>query len=351
MRILFGPEHDGLHIDPNEPNGYEWWYFDAISDDERYVLVVIFFLGTPMSPYYKAVVDGKNPLPKDWCGVFVSLHERTKDGYKERAYTYNLYRNADLFTDGDDVRIGRSHFCHAGEGKGGDKYLWMLSLNERGLWRGSLTADLTFYATFAPRHDPIDGSNSHSWVCTAPMGRLNGKIQLPSNEVVEFSGYGYHDHNFGKLPWSDTKIWFWSRTHFGSDESVCGMVNYSWLSDSGRKTYFIFWKRDGTLQIVDDATIAEDANGSYLTTKRGMLQQRVTGVEQTGIESLRMSHPAGWSLLQSSPFYCRFPLVTETQYPARAENSFIGIGEIFQPERLCGPIISRMMWTRIRRRS
>ena len=59
MRILFGPQHDALHVDPAHPGAYEWWYFDAVSDDGRWALVTIFFLGSPMSPYYKAVATGR----------------------------------------------------------------------------------------------------------------------------------------------------------------------------------------------------------------------------------------------------------------------------------------------------
>jgi carotenoid 1,2-hydratase len=33
--------------------GYSWWYVDAISDDGRYGLTVIAFIGSVFSPYYK----------------------------------------------------------------------------------------------------------------------------------------------------------------------------------------------------------------------------------------------------------------------------------------------------------
>ena len=92
MRILFGSEHDARQIDPDLPGAYEWWYFDAVSDDGNFVFVAIFFLGTPMSPYYKATANGQKPFPKDWCGVFVSLHEKKGGRWTERAYGYNLYR-------------------------------------------------------------------------------------------------------------------------------------------------------------------------------------------------------------------------------------------------------------------
>ncbi|MEO0034874.1 MAG: hydroxyneurosporene dehydrogenase CrtC, partial [Pseudomonadota bacterium] len=37
---------------PVPASGYAWWYIDAISDDGRHALTLIFFLGSVFSPYY-----------------------------------------------------------------------------------------------------------------------------------------------------------------------------------------------------------------------------------------------------------------------------------------------------------
>ena len=108
MQTLFGPEHDVCHIEPGEPGSYEWWYFDAISDDGRWAIVSIYFLGSPMSTYYKAVVDGRRLKPSDWCGVFFSLHEKVSGKWRERAYIYNIYANGQFARDDPRVSIGAS---------------------------------------------------------------------------------------------------------------------------------------------------------------------------------------------------------------------------------------------------
>ena len=38
--------------EPVAPNGYAWWYVDALSDDGRHGLTVIAFIGSVFSPYY-----------------------------------------------------------------------------------------------------------------------------------------------------------------------------------------------------------------------------------------------------------------------------------------------------------
>lgn len=45
------------HLDenpfPNKPSGgYEWWYFDALSEDRNWFFVIIFYQGNPFSPEY-----------------------------------------------------------------------------------------------------------------------------------------------------------------------------------------------------------------------------------------------------------------------------------------------------------
>ncbi len=302
MQILFGADNDGLHISPQDPGGYEWWYFDAVSDDERYVLVVIFFLGTPMSPYYKAVADGKNPLPSDWCSVFVSLHERTPSGYAERAYAYNIYRGGDFAPNGVDVAVGGSRFVRTGD-------TWNLSITERGLWRGAVRGDITFVADFLPKHDPVPGDEAHTWVCVAPDCRVSGDITLTSGETVRFAGRGYHDHNFGRLPWTDTKEWHWNRVHWQGEHAGSGAVSYRWDGASFAGT----WSKNGAFAVSPDLPI---------TVNR-------------------------YPPIQNAPFYKRFPLAAQTALPDRRG---FGIGETFRPAGLIGEIMSRALWTRIRRR-
>ena len=44
----------GPHFDTVvPPQGYRWWYIDALSDDGRYGLTIIGFIGSVFSPYYK----------------------------------------------------------------------------------------------------------------------------------------------------------------------------------------------------------------------------------------------------------------------------------------------------------
>jgi hypothetical protein len=224
VRILFGPAHDALHVDPAAPGVYEWWYFDALSDDGRFVLVAIFFLGTPMSPYYKAVARGKTmPDARNWCGVFVSVHERVApECWRERAYAYNVYAAGGAFSPTlPEVTVGGSRIAGEETAPG---WNWQVAVDEPGLWTGRTKKDLTFTApgagfldAVAPLGAAADAA-AHTWVCVAPVCRAEGTVTLPSGKVINFRGSGYHDHNFGRLPFDDTDLWYWGRAPLACDD-------------------------------------------------------------------------------------------------------------------------------------
>ncbi|HTW27289.1 MAG TPA: carotenoid 1,2-hydratase, partial [Acetobacteraceae bacterium] len=56
------------------PDGYAWWYVDAISDDRCHGLTVIAFIGSVFSPYYAWARRRGAADPHAYCAVNVLLH-------------------------------------------------------------------------------------------------------------------------------------------------------------------------------------------------------------------------------------------------------------------------------------
>ena len=56
------------------PFGYRWWYFDAFSDDYRYGITIIAFIGSVFSPYYAFSRDRGKGNPYNHCAINVSLY-------------------------------------------------------------------------------------------------------------------------------------------------------------------------------------------------------------------------------------------------------------------------------------
>ena len=58
------------------PNGYAWWYVDALSDDGQYGITVIAFIGSVFSPYY-AFARRKGPAdPLNHCAINVAVYRK-----------------------------------------------------------------------------------------------------------------------------------------------------------------------------------------------------------------------------------------------------------------------------------
>jgi hypothetical protein len=291
-----------------------------------------------MSPYYKAVADGAKPDARDWCGVFVSLHEKEDACWRERAYAYNLYRGGEFSGERPAVAVGGSRM-DAAAGAGGI-WTWTLDVREPGLWRGRTEAQLTFATPGAALDLPLLGvPAAHNWVCVAPVCHVTGNVTLPTGRSVAFTGNGYHDHNFGRLPFDDTAIWYWGRASLGTHAAV-------------------FYHREPPEGPADSTLVLLGENGAPLLATRDVASsldeprsspyglrhaRRLDLGAGTSRVMVQMEDRGG--ALSEGPFYRRLPITLRAEGRAAA-----GIGEVFRPAKLCGPVASRAMWSRIRRR-
>ena len=78
MRLVLDPAEDAAHGEwlRTKPGAYEWWYFDALSDDGEWALTCIWFLGNPFSPYYRLSAQGKNADPFAHNALFFALYRQ-----------------------------------------------------------------------------------------------------------------------------------------------------------------------------------------------------------------------------------------------------------------------------------
>ncbi|GAB4455914.1 MAG: hydroxyneurosporene dehydrogenase [Armatimonadaceae bacterium] len=362
MRILWGPEHNGLHMDPARPGAYEWWYFDALSDDGRWAVVAIYFLGTPMSPYYKATVDGANPLPRHWCGIFFSLHENTASpglppAWVERAYIYNLYRD-EIFGEQGTVSL------HDGTGiqplNRENSSSWRLTTREAGLWHGMVCAEGTFTQIGEPLClNPVGNEQElHTWVCVAPLCRVEMKVTLINGKEVSFHGHGYHDHNFGQLPWDNLTLWYWGQAEVGRHKAIYYVTDFADATPQECVLLLLDREDREPPQLYYNLHHARSSdpvrNGYGLHYERSLslaaLPDAQPGKTGSSFPTLRVQYLQGGGDFSNGPFYRRAPVTLEAILP-EGTVSGTGIGEVFRPSRLCHPLWSWLMWTRIRRRS
>ncbi|MFN2453036.1 MAG: hypothetical protein ABR577_02325 [Pyrinomonadaceae bacterium] len=224
LRALSSIRDDVWHAD-TEAGAYEWWYFDATSDDGRETLVIIFLAGFMFSPRYNRAVaehlQGTREPPQagEFPAVAVSLY---RDGhFVWRAINEYEPHELSARTDHPECRIGSNCF---GLSKTGEAiYELQLDTPLRGGRR--LQASLAWKmieGNFSSSDETkaVNETTAHVWNLVAPRCRVVGTINISEangkqSERREWAGTGYHDHN-RDTRWMPATIceWQWGRAHF-----------------------------------------------------------------------------------------------------------------------------------------
>ncbi len=226
---------------------YEWWYFDALSDDGSEAVVIIFLDNFIFSPRYN------QPETKDSAGASGgNLREKIRQllfssdsrfqipdsKFPAVAFVYYrngkpLYRAINEFSEKDfsagankpECKIGDCSFTYetAAYGSG-----YLISINAKLSRERNLEARfewLSVEADFAAEKC-APSESSHCWNMVAPRSDVSGKISVSdkkgkSLDVRNFRGTGYHDHNLDNrwLP-KTVKEWHWGRAHYADATAV-----------------------------------------------------------------------------------------------------------------------------------
>ncbi|BAU57311.1 hydroxyneurosporene dehydrogenase [Halorhodospira halochloris] len=183
------------------PLGYTWWYVDGLSDDGRYGITVIAFIGSVFSPYYRRTRQelGASTDPRDHCAFNVALYGcgRSKWAMTERdRYALGQHQQ--------QLQIGPSSLRWEGDQLIGEfnEITKPLPGNVRGSFR--LTPLSSNNHTFT-----IDHNGLHRWRPLAPKARMEVELHEPQ---LSWRGSAYLDTNAGDEPLEDGfSAWQWSR--------------------------------------------------------------------------------------------------------------------------------------------
>jgi len=345
MQVLLQGDHDHAHSELLElPGAYEWWYFDAVSDDREYSFVSIWFIGNPFSPYYRLSALNLDAYAFDHSAVFFALY---KKGALD-AYHFTRIPRRDINLDGHPLRMtfGPNILTRTAQG-------WRLILNDENGNRRRLAADLLVQPPFAanPASEVNDagilGDDGHFWQPAMPYCRVSGHISRigyigVASEDLSFSGVGYQDHNWGKLPFKgDTREWYWARLSF--DDGLVAVL-YCVRHGVGWQANLLVFAQ-GRCILSDNNTKVE--LGSYRINAFGLRHS-------TEIKAASGNLRVVFSLrerVDSAPFYIRFHCAGRLEGPGRdpvkGERSGAGFAEYFRPGSMAGSVTASAMKARI----
>lgn len=294
------------------PDGYAWWYLDALSDDGRHALTLIAFVGSVFSPYYARARRRGPADPEHHVALNVALYGAT------RRWTMTERGRASLQRTATSLRIGPSALRWEG---------------------GVLCVDLAELATPWPARvcgrlrlepqlgsaDPVllSASGSHHWQPIAPRARVSVDLDAPA---LRWQGDGYLDANWGAGPLEGAFVgWHWSR---------------SALPDGGCLLQYDVQRRDGSLGSLNlrvgrggDIEALEPQAVSTLPSSRWGLARQAQGPATLA------------TTLEDGPFYVRSMLAT----PWRGQT-LRTVHESLSLQRFSSPWVQALLPFRMPRR-
>jgi carotenoid 1,2-hydratase len=304
-------KEDVWHPNPSVKS-YEWWYFDALSDNGRDGVVIIFLDNFVFSPRYNSLAGQRTIDNKDSSFNFDSSSLRQKIPaiafvyYRDGKPLYRAYNEypPDKFWASEEIPtcvIGNNSFKFESAPYGSG---YTLSINA--VLRKNLNLEAHFEwvsieSDFTPERKANPG-DTHIWNLVVPRSDVTGRITVSTDkglnkDVVHFRGTGYHDHNLDNRWLPETvQDWQWGRAHFADATAVFYRYKEHGENEPITKLYVV---RHGELRERDanyeEQTHARDKFGIKYPTRLRLVSEDNMRLRVKQIETI-----------DSSFFYLRF---------------------------------------------
>ena len=321
-----------------DAKSYEWWYFDALSDDGNEAVVIVFLDNFIYSPRYNRASQSAG---RHSDGETQS-ENNTRRRFPAISFTYfrdgkPVYRAINEYPGEAFSASETSPECAIGDcsfrfqsASYGSGYLVTI--------RAALSRDRRLEANFEWLSIESDFSpqafcykeTSHCWNMVAPRSDVSGKINVFNRkgqtiDSVPFRGSGYHDHNLDNRWLAKTvRDWHWGRAHFTDATAV--FHRYSEIGDASPSTK-LFLVQKGKLH---ERNVEYDEQ-DYLRDKFGI--RYPTRLRLISEDNFRLAVKP-LKIIDSSFYYLRFLSEITLTQPDGKQSTTNGITEFLAPKAL-----------------
>lgn len=312
------------------PQAFEWWYFDALSEDGRDAVVIIFLDNFIFSPRYnKSVQNPKSKIQNPKSSVPAIAFTYYRDG-KPKYRAINEFSPEEFSADENkpSCTLGNNFFRldSAPYGSG-----YMLSVNAVLRKNCRLEAHFEWLSVESDllSNKPVNNA-AHSWNLAVSRADVTGRISVSDAaakniDVIHFRGTGYHDHNLDNRWLPDTvSDWQWGRAHFSDATAV--FYRYKEIGEESATTKLFIVKND---TLADHDASYEEQNFSR-DTFGIKYPKRLRFVTEEN-RRLRVKQT---QIIDSSFFYLRFLSEMTLTLRDGKPRQAIGITEYLKPKTL-----------------
>lgn len=323
--------------------GFEWWYFDALSEDERDAVVIIFLDNFIFSPRYNAQNKTRSGVRRRIENKFFLRNRKDAARNKFPAVVFIYYRDGkpvyraiNEFSPEEfrasqtepECRIGNNFFSFQPSPYGSG---YLLSLDVLLRKKCRLKADfewISIESDFLP-DKKIEQNENHNWNLVCPRSDVSGRIVVKdrdgkSQNTIHFRGTGYHDHNLDNRWLPETvQDWHWGRAHFLDATAV--FYRYNEIGQQPITKLFVI--KNGELRARD--AVCEEQN--FSRDKFGIkYPQRLSFLSEDDLR-LRVKQT---QVIDSSFFYLRFLSEMTLTLRDGKPRKTVGITEYLAPKTL-----------------
>lgn len=308
--------------------GYEWWYFDGLSNDSKNGFVIIFYEHNPFSTRYIEDVETNNQSKMAYPAISVSIYKKGKAIY----YSFLEYGEEDFFWDESEkvLKVGGDQVKFS---LGEKDFNFRIELDQQ------LSSGYSVKGEIKGAGKTTDASliqstskDRHSWNLLQPRTDLDVSLHLKGKggeEEFSFKGVGYHDHNTGNESMKESfKDWYWGRYHFEEFTLVYYLMN------KVGEEQFEGWLIDKSNQSVLEHF--EEADLDYYTRNWFALNSARKIELKTGQVSVNIQCS---NKIDNGPFYQRFVGESIISYKGQVYAAH-GISEYIYPLN----IHSKLYW-------
>ncbi|MGV3633336.1 MAG: hypothetical protein ACO1NY_03235 [Pseudorhodoplanes sp.] len=286
-----------------------------MSDDGRYGVTVIAFIGSVFSPYYARARRRGIGDPYDHCAFNVVLY-----GPQGKRWAMTERDRRAIATTSTRYRVGRSEM-------GLEDGALTLAIDETCVpipyrLRGRIRLRSDW---FGQQSYSIDAAGRHTWRPIMPSARIEVDFSDPG---VSWSGRGYFDHNRGVAPLeTDFARWTWTRLHLRTGTAIF----YDTVLRSGADVSLaLHYDQSGTASELDRPP-------QFRLARTGWRIDRSARSETGDTVSVRT--------LEDTPFYARSAITTQI-----AGEAATGMHESLSLDRFASHWIQALLPFRMPRR-